>query len=154
MNPQPLVDKNYLLQKFPGKGGWTYAEIPEVSMNKDNPFGWVTVRGKIDDYEFRHMKLMPMGNGHLFFAVKAEIRKKIKKQAGDWVRITLYHEVDPISIPSEIENCFANETPEIRNAFLRLTQGEQKAYLDWIYSAKKDETKISRIVEMIENGLT
>lgn len=27
---KPLVDKDYLLQKFEGKGGWTYAEIPEI----------------------------------------------------------------------------------------------------------------------------
>ena len=25
---EPLVDKEYLLEKFPGKGGWTYALIP------------------------------------------------------------------------------------------------------------------------------
>jgi hypothetical protein len=25
---KPLVNKEYLLEKFPGKGGWTYAAIP------------------------------------------------------------------------------------------------------------------------------
>ena len=27
---EPLVDKEYLLEKFPGKGGWTYALIPKI----------------------------------------------------------------------------------------------------------------------------
>lgn len=26
-----LLKQSYLLQKSPGKGGWTYAEIPEVA---------------------------------------------------------------------------------------------------------------------------
>lgn len=29
-----LVHKTYMLQKFSGKGGWTYAEIPEVKPDK------------------------------------------------------------------------------------------------------------------------
>lgn len=80
---KPLLNKEYLLQKFPGKGGWTYAVIPEVLQNKNNPFGWVKVKGSIDDYELKHYKLMPMGNDKLFLPVKAGIRKIIKKQAGE-----------------------------------------------------------------------
>ncbi|MFT5385881.1 MAG: hypothetical protein ACI81W_003292, partial [Saprospiraceae bacterium] len=60
---KPLVNKKYLLQRFPGKGGWTFAEIPEILQNKKAPFGWVCVKGFIDDYELKQYKLMPMGNG-------------------------------------------------------------------------------------------
>jgi hypothetical protein len=31
---KPLVNKKYKLQKFPGKGGWTYAMIPEIPQDK------------------------------------------------------------------------------------------------------------------------
>ena len=48
----PLVNGKYLLEKFPGKGGWTFAAIPEVLQNKNNPFCWVKVKGSIDDYCF------------------------------------------------------------------------------------------------------
>lgn len=41
---KPLVNATYLLKKFPGKRGWTYAEIPEVLQNKNNLFGWVKVK--------------------------------------------------------------------------------------------------------------
>jgi hypothetical protein len=75
----PLVNGDYLLQKFPGKGGWTYAAIPEILQNKKNPFGWVKVKGSVDGYELKQYKLMPMGEGRLFLPVKAAIRKKIKK---------------------------------------------------------------------------
>ena len=72
----PLVDNEYILQKFPGKGGWTYAAIPEVLQNKNNPFGWAKVNGTIDGFELKHYKLMPMGNSQLFLPVKSELRKK------------------------------------------------------------------------------
>ena len=61
---KPLVNQDYLLQKFPGKGGWTYAEIPEVLQDKHAPFGWVKVKGSIDGYQFKNYRLMPMGNGN------------------------------------------------------------------------------------------
>src|SRR5665647_646920 len=88
----PLVDQKYQLQKMSGKGGWTYATIPEISKDKHAYFGWVKVKGTIDDYEINNYHLMPMGNGTLFIPVKAEIRKKIGKNEGDWVHIKLYSE--------------------------------------------------------------
>ncbi|HYG01732.1 MAG TPA: DUF1905 domain-containing protein [Chryseosolibacter sp.] len=63
---KPLVNKQYRLEKFPGKGGWTFARIPEIMQDKTKPFGWVKVRGSIDGVEFKKYHLMPMGNGNLF----------------------------------------------------------------------------------------
>lgn len=147
---KPLIIKEYQLKKFPGKGGWTYAEILEVPQDKKSPFGWVKVRGSIDDYKLKFYKLMPMGNGKLFLPVKAAIRKQINKQAGDFVSIILYKDDVPLSIPDEIIVCFKNESPKAYENFMEFTEGEQKAYLDWIYAAKKEETKADRIVKMID----
>ena len=146
----PLVNGQYLLQKFPGKGGWTYAAIPEVLQNKNNPFGWVKVKGSIDDFELKQYKLMPMGKGKLFLPVKAQIRKKIKKEAGDYVTVVLYSDESPVEIPDEILACFQNEPQKILETFSAFTEGEQKAYLDWIYEARTEETKTNRIVKMME----
>lgn len=147
---QPLVQAEYLLQKFPGKGGWTYAEIPEIAQNKNNPFGWVKVKGSIDSYELKQYKLMPMGNGKLFLPVKAAIRKQIKKEAGDYVMITLYTDESPVALTTELLACFKNEPQKVYKTFTSFTEGEQKAYIDWIYNAKTDETKVKRIVQMME----
>ena len=147
---KPIVSGEYLLQKFPGKGGWTYAIIPGIKQDKKAPFGWVKVGGSIDGYSFKHYKLMPMGNGKLFLPVKAEIRKKIGKQQGDYVHITLYPDQSPLEIPEEIILCFKNEPVEVYERFLNFTENQQKAYLDWIYDAKTDDTKANRIVKMIE----
>lgn len=150
---QPLVNKLYLLEKFPGKGGWTYAAIPEVSQNKKAPFGWVKVKGCIDDFEIKNYKLMPMGNGQLFLPVRAEIRKKIGKRAGDHVNITLFSDETPLEIPEELLLCFDDEHPKAYETFMSFTEGEQKAYQDWIYAAKKEDTKVDRIIKMMDRLL-
>ncbi len=77
---RPLVSKTCFLHKFPGKGDWTYAEIPEVKPDPKTPFGWVVVNGSIDNYQLKHVKLMPMGNGKLFLPVKAAIRRKTQNR--------------------------------------------------------------------------
>ena len=145
----PLVEGEYLLLKFPGKGGWTYAEIPEVLQNKNNPFGWVKVKGSIDNYEFRQHKLMPMGNGKLFLPVKSEIRKEINKGAGDYVKVILFSDASLPEIPDEILECFENEPGGVLANFQRLSEGDQKSYLDWIYDARSDDTKARRILKMM-----
>ncbi len=153
----PIVDAEYLLQKFPGKGGWTYALIPEIPQDKKAPFGWVQVKGSIDGYPLNHYKLMPMGNGQLFLPVRAEIRKKIGKQAGDFVQVVLYPDTSALIVPEEIRECFDQEPPAVWEVFSQFSDSERKAYLDWIYSAKKEETRVERILAMMERlqkGLT
>jgi hypothetical protein len=86
----PLVDQQYVLEKMPGKGGWTYAVIEGVPKDKRAKFGWVQVNGSIDGFELKNYKLMPMANGNLFFPLRAEIRKKINTNAGVRVHVTLY----------------------------------------------------------------
>lgn len=144
-----LVDETFLLEKYPGKGGWTYAVIPQVLQDKKAPFGWVKVKGSIDGYELKSYKLMPMGEGKLFLPVKAEIRKKIGKKAGDEVHIVLFHDNEPIAIPEELILCLQENAKE-HMTFLSYSEGEQKAFIDWIYSAKTEETKVDRIAKTID----
>ena len=148
----PLVNNTYLLQKFPEKGGWTYASIPEVLQDKSSPFGWVKVCGFIDGIEFKQFKLMPMGNGTLFFPVKAELRKKIKKEAGNEVLIILYPDLSALEIPEELLICLKDE-PLAYTRFLALSEGKQKEIIDWISQAKKEETKVERIASSIDKLL-
>jgi hypothetical protein len=145
---KPLIDKDYRLEKFPRKGGWTYAAIPEVLQDKHAPFGWVQVKGFIDDFELKHYKLMPMGNGQLFLPVRAEIRKKIGKKAGDWVHVVLFADQSAVDIPEELMLCLQDDPTALEN-FKRYTDGQQKEFIDWIYAAKTDETKVARIAETI-----
>ena len=144
---KPLVDRDYVLEKTEGKGAWTFVEIPEIPMPK-TPFGMLKVKGKIDDHEFSNVHLMPMGNGHLGLAVKSEVRKKIKKQAPDTVHITLYEDKTALIIPEELLLCMENEDGLLEK-FENYNHGQKKAFIDWIYSAKTEQTKANRIAKTI-----
>jgi hypothetical protein len=147
---KPLVDKEYLLEKFPGKGGWTYAAIPEVLKNPHTPFGWVRVKGSVDGYEIERSKLQPMGNGQLFFPVNAKIRKAIGKQAGDKAHITLYEDKISEQIREELMLCLENEPQELMDKFNGLSEFLQNNYLGWLQDAKTEDEKANRILKLIE----
>ncbi len=149
---KPIVNKKYRLEKFDTKGGWTFAVIPQIAKDKKAHFGWVKVRGTIDGFEIRKYHLMPMGNGKLFLPVKAEIRKKIKKEAGDSVHIILYPDNEPLEVPEEMLLCLKDE-PQALNFFYSLSESEQKFYIQWVYSAKREETKVDRLAKTINRLL-
>jgi hypothetical protein len=149
MPEKPFVNKKYKLEKIPGKGGWTYAKVPEIKPGKHTHFGWVKVKGSIDGVELKKYHLMPLGDGNLFLPVKAAIRKKIKKQEGDWVHVILYPDNEPLKPPQEMLDCLGDE-PKALEFFLSLSEGDQKEYIDWIYSVKKDATKVERLAEAVD----
>ena len=147
----PLVDKKYLLEKFPCKGGWTYTFIPEIPPDKHSPFGFFKVKGSIDGYEIKPFHLLPAvkGDDRLFLTVKAEIRKSIKKEAGDYVHIILYPDNDPLEVPEELLLCLQEE-PKALQFFNSLSESEQQNYVKWIFSAKTDQTKVDRIAKTLD----
>ncbi len=145
---KPLVHKKCLLEKFHGKGGWTFTKIAGIKKSSNGKFGFRKVRGFIDGYEFRKFHLMPTKEGELFLPVKAEIRKQINKKDGDWVMVTLYPDDEPMNLPEELLICLQDE-PVAYSFFMKLSESEQKYYIQWIYSAKKEETKIERMAKAI-----
>ncbi len=145
---EPLVDKEVILEKIPGKGGWTYAPLPEIPQEKHRPFGWRRVRGFIDSFEISRYHLMPMGNGQLFLPVKAQIRKQIKKQEGDMVRIVLYADDPPSFGQADFLLCIEDD-PDALAFFKTLRSDEQKKYQDWVESATNEDLRIRRMAETV-----
>jgi hypothetical protein len=147
-----IVDAEFLLQKFTSKGGWTYAEVPQLNAYKNGRFGFVEVFGKIDDFVLPNYKLWPMVGGQFFLPLRAEIRKQIKKEAGDKVHIQLFATTPPRPkfCIADVIDCFHYEAPFIYQNFMAQPASEQKTQLDFVAQASSDETRVKRIVALIE----
>lgn len=145
---EPLVNGTFLLEKFPGKGGWTFAALPAEVGTGNGHFGWRVVRGSIDALAIEHYKLMPMGNGRMFLPVKATWRKALRKKAGDWVRVVLYADDRPTSIPEEFLTCLADELAALRH-FEALPDSRKQAIVGDIYSAKSEDLRVERMAKAI-----
>jgi uncharacterized protein YdeI (YjbR/CyaY-like superfamily) len=61
----------------------------------------------------------------------------------------LFSDNSPTEIPEELLDCL-KEDPVSYRTFLNYTDGQQKEFIDWIYSAKTDQTKVDRIAETLK----
>lgn len=143
------VDGPYLLEKYPGKGGWTYAQVPEIQPDPHAHFGWVRVKGSIDHILFEGFKLMPIGNGQLFFSVKKAWRQQLGKEAGDWVHLRLYPDPEPKTLDPEFEACL-RDIPEVWMRYNQLSEVEVAALIKGWHQAKSDPEKVHWIAKTLE----
>jgi hypothetical protein len=133
-----------IIQRFPGKGGWTYVEFDKLKGIKKSAFGMLCVKGKVDLCEINSIHLMPKGDGNLMLTLNMYVRKYIKKKVGDIVDIEIYKDDEEFPIPEEFTDCFDGE-PEALKYFLSLSNSIKRNVVQYAYQATKEETRAKRI---------
>ncbi len=86
----------------------------------------------------------------MFFPINSKVRKKLGKESGDSVRITLYEDKISEQIREELRLCLENEPQEIADRFQGFSSFLQYNYLGWLQDARSDEEKAERIVKLID----
>ena len=91
---------------------------------------------------------MPMGNGYLFLPIAKPIRTAIGKEQGDTVRLKLMRDEVPSQVPEELIDCLQDDPGKLQ-LFQRLSDADQKHWIEHIYSANSPEVKSDRIVKLL-----
>jgi hypothetical protein len=139
-----------VIKKFDKQGektGWTYIEISASEAKKINP-GVKTsyrVKGKLDDFAFQKLALIPMGEGSFILPLNAKIRKAIAKRMGDKLRVEMDLDVRQIEPSADFIKCLKQD-PEAHEFFKSLSGSHQRYFSKWIDDAKTTATKTKRIV--------
>ncbi|WP_290841204.1 YdeI/OmpD-associated family protein [Flavobacterium sp.] len=152
---KPIIDDTFILKKGQEKGAWTFIEMPILETVPKKRNSTVRVRGFIDAFEIVDFNIWAMKKG-TFMAVKADIRKAIKKEVGDSVKLVLYLDEAPMVIPDDFLTCLKDE-PKLHAKFLKLTDAKKKETIDWIFSAKTDDAVVERmgkVMDKLENAKT
>lgn len=142
------MEGEFLLERFPGKGGWTYIRVPVSLFPSGKAFGMVKLNGSIDQFEFEGKHLMPMKKGILFLPISKPIRMQIGKEEGETVFLKLFREAIPSKIPQELIECLEDDPGKLP-VFYQLEEAEQKQWIEYIYSADSEDSKANRIVKLL-----
>lgn len=145
--PTELCNTDVPLERFPGKGGWTYALLPASVNIKASSFNMVRVSGQMDDYVLQNVALMSMGQGRLFLPVRAEIRKQLGKQAGDTVRLVLHRPDEPTQLTvsaGDFAECLA-DTPGALATYQQLPTAQQQVWVAWVAAAPTEQQQVHRV---------
>lgn len=130
------------------KTGWRYVFIPAGLANqlKADCKKSFRVKGKIDAVEIEGMAAIPMGEGDFIIALKADLRKRLRKEAGANVELFLQEDKDfKVEMPEDLEICLSEEKHLMAN-FLKQPKSHQNYFINWINSAKTEATRTKRLV--------
>ncbi|EKS4344344.1 YdeI/OmpD-associated family protein [Clostridium sporogenes] len=135
------------IKKIEGKDA-TYVEIP-FDVEKEFAAKRVKVLVKFENEQYRG-SIVNMGLSCYIIGVTKEIRNKINKTYGDIIKVELQKDEKEriVIVPEEFKVKLSNN--KIANDFYEsLSYSQKRKYIQWITSAKKEETKIKRMEEAI-----
>ncbi len=132
------------------KTGWTYIDVPAASAGKLMPGNrkGFRVKGRLDTTPYELLALIPMGNGDFILTLNADIRRQIKKQKGDTIKVEMEVDHNEIVPPPELMECLQDE-PEALDFYNGLPQGHRNYFTKWIDSAKTEPTRAKRIAATV-----
>lgn len=110
----------------------------------------VKILAKIETEIYRG-SLVRMGTPDHILLIRKDIREKIKKTAGDFINIEVEEDKTPrvVIVPNDLQLLLA-KNPDEQTFFNTLSYTHRKEYVQWIESAKREETRKRRLTKALE----
>jgi bifunctional DNA-binding transcriptional regulator/antitoxin component of YhaV-PrlF toxin-antitoxin module len=126
-----------------GAGG-AYVTLP---MNVEQVFGKKRLRvaATFDGEPYRGSAVRMGGESHILIVLK-EIRRKIGKEPGDEIEVTIREDEEPrvVAVPADLQEAL-HANPQAAGFFEQLAYTQRREYVAWIETAKQAETRRRRI---------
>jgi hypothetical protein len=138
-------------EKMGEKTGWTFVFVPADIARQIKPDCKKSyrVKGRLDAVNIRGLALTPVGEGNFIIALKASLRKELKKEEGAMLHIELEEDKDfKIEMPADLELCLLDERHCMEN-FMKLPKSHQNYYINWLNTAKTEPTRIKRLTQIV-----
>ena len=139
--------KAKLMRPAAPKGAtWTFLVLPQQASAKLPTRGMTAVLGTINGAPFR-ATLEPDGQRSHWLKVSRQLREAAGAVAGDIVEL----EIEPAqkqpepSVPADFKRALAAAPAAARSTWSEITPIARRDWIQWITSAKRDETRERRI---------
>lgn len=122
-----------------------------VGFDVEKTFGKKRLKVKVwfDDVLYRGLLAKYAGGYHLL--INKTIRAQLGKDAGDSVRVRILEDTEEriLETPQLLKNLFRKEK-ELKFLFDKVSYTHRKEYIDWLTSAKKEDTLQNRLIKFKE----
>jgi hypothetical protein len=124
---------------------WTFLNLPKKASARLPSRGQVSVTGVFNGVPFS-ATLEPDGQGSHWLKVDARLREAAGAAAGDVIKLEIAPaEVEPEpEVPKELREALAAH-PRAQELWAKLTPLARRDWVQWIESAKREETRLKRI---------
>ena len=129
-------------------GAWTVAYTPLDGKKHFGKAGHIRIKGTIDGYPFDDVSLMPTAKGKHCLAIRSEIRKAIRKEAGDTIEIVLEEDFAELIIPVELQYAF-EASEEAKKMFDAIPPSHRRMHVRHVNQSSRKETREKRAVKMV-----
>jgi len=133
-----------------GIGTWHFANVPINVEQEFGTKGQVKVKATINGKTL-YNSLMPHGNGMHYIVLGESIRNQTGIKVGDTIQMTVEADVRArkVEMPEDFEKLLIKNKAALE-FYTNLAHTYQKQYVQWIISAKKEETRAERVAQAVE----
>ena len=125
---------------------WTFLVLPKDASAKLPSRGMTAIEGTINGVPFQAM-LEPDGQKSHWLKVDRKLSESARAEAGDVVTLEIAsaaEEPEP-EVPAELRKALASAAPKARELWSDITPVARRDWIQWINSAKQEETRVRRI---------
>jgi hypothetical protein len=135
---------------------WNFLILPKQACAKLPSRGQATVEGTFNGVAFQ-ATLEPDGQGGHWLKVDRKLRESASTEVGDVVTL----EISPVAeepeprVPADLRKALAAAHPKARTLWSEITPVARRDWIQWIESAKREETRVKRIAsgcDMLAKG--